>query len=191
PLEPSLKFNLKKPIDDLRLYVGCSTDDIKLGKAFISAYYPGTELGTQLKERFKGDDYQPWAMSMAFHCDKPWFFDQSPETVDDLPKDRNDFLSTARHEIGHCLGLLNAAIAKSQVQTIEDAPYFTGKHAVEVFGGPVPLEADARHIKNGLMSGGTEARMDPSTKKGTRKWPTPVDIAILKDIGYEIVSLKP
>ncbi len=182
PEQPSKKFQLTAPIDDLRIYVGCSDTGGKLGKAYSAFVWNSSPTGLALKERYQGEDYEPWTAAIGFHCDRPWFFDATPATSDDIPKGSNDFISTARHEIGHCLGALGSAAGKAWVDF--DKALFKGPAAMAAFGGVAPLEADGRHIKNGTLSGGAECVMDPTDKKGERKHPTPLDQGILVDVGY-------
>jgi hypothetical protein len=64
---------------------------------------------------------------------------------------------------------------------------FTGANAVAAFGGNVPLTADFAHWQEGTRSttlaGLTqEAMMDPTLTTGTRKLPTQLDFAALRDV---------
>ena len=43
------------------------------------------------------------------------------------------------------------------------------------------------HLAEGLTDDGQEAVMDPTIKTGTRKLPTPLDFAVLDDIGWQIL----
>ncbi len=43
-----------------------------------------------------------------FNPNSPWYFDDDPYTDKSIPKDKVDFLSVAKHELGHSLGLHHA-----------------------------------------------------------------------------------
>jgi hypothetical protein len=61
---------------------------------------------------------------------------------------------------------------------------FTGPHAVALHGGPVPVSVDLKHVDAvvlqdvDLMMGGTA--------DGERLHITPLDLAILEDLGYTV-----
>lgn len=108
----------------------------------------------------------------------------------------------ATHEIGHVLEIANLddehfARAPHYVDT--ESHTFTGPKAMEVYGGPVPLQwVDS---ENNVVAPGTPgARADAShigactsimAYCGTRaglEGPQPLDFAILEDLGYEILE---
>ena len=97
---------------------------------------------------------------------------------------KQDFISTAVHEIGHVLGIGTAAIYNIQ----RDGDGFAGPNARAVNdGAPVPLEPDG-HVQDGLR--GNTVLMDPTNRQGQRKTPTEIDLAMLADIGYEIAGFE-
>jgi PEP-CTERM motif len=71
---------------------------------------------------------------------------------------------------------------------------FTGVNAVAAFGGKVvPLAPDLAHWKDGtqstVMGVSQEAMMDPTLRTGTRKLPTQLDLAALKDVGWQVTAV--
>jgi hypothetical protein len=57
---------------------------------------------------------------------------------------------------------------------------------VATCGGNVPLSPDGQHMALNLMFGGTEVLMDSASALGERRFPTLLDLAMMKDIGYEL-----
>lgn len=139
-------------------------------------------LATRLRERSEGSDFQPWTGWISFNCDSPWFFDDTPATDGDIPAGRNDFHSTAMHEIAHVLGFGTSNAFSDLVA----GGAFTGPAAVESFGGPVPLTSSGVHLQSSVVSDGRVTLMDVSRTIGTRTLPTPVDIAVMADLGYAL-----
>lgn len=180
-------FVYDKPIDDLMVFVGFATMDGAHGSLAISA--PSAAIGSvsdpalsaSLKTRFEGPDFEPWTGWLGFDEAEDWFYDPTPETSDDLPAGKIDFLSVALHELGHVLGFGTSDAYKALVQN----GAFTGPKSVALYGGPVPLTADGKHIASGILSDGKRPVMDASDASGARSVITPLDLAILQDIGYE------
>ena len=87
-----------------------------------------------------------------------------------------DFLTLAAHELGHVLGFLNLSFEQFVVNN-----QFIGANAVAANGGnPVQL-ADGVHTSIGSL-------LDPSLRSNDRE---PIDgilVAILQDLGIEIIS---
>lgn len=184
-----IELVLEEPIDDLRLYVNCSDqlDESVAGNTMAIALLPdlwGEDFKERLRERFIGSDHEPWAVAVTFNCNVPFYFDQSPETVDDLPGDAPDFLSTALHEIGHALGL-GISITFDNLRSGDE---FLGENAMDLFGGPVPMVPGSGHVVEGTLIDGGRVLMDLSRERGTRDLPSALDLAMLADIGYEVAE---
>ena len=174
------EFDSDEEIDDLTIFVGMRNSE-NLGEGGPSAlYFPDSELAN----RFTGADFEPWTGSIYFGDNGDWFFDATPETADDIPADRFDFLSVAVHEIGHTLGFGTARAFDALVTGTR----FVGANAIAANGGSsVPLAADLSHIEDGYEFGGSgELMFDPALNPGDRTLPTRLDAAMLADIGYSI-----
>lgn len=174
-------------IDDLLIFVGAGdVGNVTLGQGGAALFYEsGTSLGASLNNRYSGNDFEPWTGSILFTTGVNWFFDQTPNTADDVPSSQYDFLSTALHEIGHILGFESSLNAFSQFVVNNT---FSGSNAKAVNrNNPIPLFADNSHIQPGYrFDSSGELLMEPATSSGTRVLPTVLDIAVLDDIGYTV-----
>jgi len=179
------RLTLDAPIDDLRVFVGSAA----LGPGTLALGGPsgfditGDMFQARIAGNFRGQgpasDFEPFAGSITFNPQANWSFD-----LDAPIPGRNDFLSTAVHEIGHVLGISTATIF--DVQRV--AGGFGGVNARAVNGGdPVPLTLDG-HVADGFR--GDTVLMDPTNRTGTRKAPTDIDLALLADIGFEIAGFE-
>ena len=134
-------------------------------------------------------DFSLWGGAISFNQNTNWYFDQDVSTASDLPSTNFDFYSVALHELGHVLGI---GTADSWFNNISNGQ-FTGPEASTVFGGPVPLNPGLDHWAQGTQ--GTvngvaqEAAMDPAITAGTRKVFTNLDVAALKDIGWQVAPV--
>ena len=180
---------LDRAIDDLLIFVGAEPLPGPLAIAGADGFdADGDVLRARISDDFRGQgpvtDYEPWAGTISFEIDPgaPWSFD-----VDAPVAGRSDFLSVAMHEIAHVLGFGQAGAFDAFVAVEGGALVFTGPNARAANGGaPVPLEADESHVEDGFA--GDDVLLDPTLTTGTRKLPTPIDRAILADIGYEIAG---
>ena len=68
--------------------------------------------------------------------------------------------------------------------------YFGGPNAVAAYGGPVPLEAGSEeHLRGSTFTGANRTLMTPTITTGkTLRVISPVEIGILKDLGYTVVT---
>jgi hypothetical protein len=175
-----------EPIDDLLVFVGCTNEldareSARTRTATLLTSAHGAEFRADLERRWHGQDYEPWTSAIAFGCDTPFFWDGSPETLDDIPNDRQDFASVAMHELGHALGVMTSEAYRSFMSA--DGSEFLGPRSIEVFGGPVPLERDG-HVGSHVTYQGQRVLMDDTLSPRTRVYPTKLDLALLEDIGY-------
>lgn len=185
PSASATNFPSDSVIDDVLIFVGCSSFEGGLAQSNHAAALSSVsdvELATRLRERSQGSDFEPWTGWISFNCDTPWFFDPTLDTADDIPGGQNDFHSTAMHEIGHVLGFGTS----NAFSDLVSGGAFTGAAAVDSFGGPVPLTASGVHFQSSVVSGGRVTLMDISRTIGTRTPPTPVDLAVMSDLGYEL-----
>lgn len=131
-------------------------------------------------------DFAPWGGQLTFNSTSNWYFDSDPSTAEAF-SGSNDFFSVALHELGHLLGLGTAASWDNKVS----GNSFSGANAVAAFSGNVvPLAADNAHWLDGTQSTvlgvPQEALMDPTITTGTRKSFTHLDLAALKDVGWQV-----
>ncbi len=182
-----MSFPAEEDIDDVLIFVGCAIVDGGIATSNNTAAIGSVTdptLQAQLIERYEGADFEPWTGWISFDCGEPWFFDQTPESDDDIPAGVPDFYSTAMHEMGHVLGFGTAAAFEALVDA--SAGTFDGMAAVAAHGGPVPLTSSLVHWDSSLRSDGRPTLMDPSRTVGTRTPPTTVDVAAFTDLGYEV-----
>ncbi|HEY9860260.1 MAG TPA: hypothetical protein V6D16_12195 [Candidatus Obscuribacterales bacterium] len=187
---------LEAESDDLLIFVGAQTLPFGNAVGALAAGGPdGLDVaGSIFSNRFSGSNFEPWVGSISFSsaptfsngAPAPWFFDQTPNTAEDLPFGQTDFLSTALHEIGHVLGIGTSPVFK----TMGQGATFSGPNARDVNGGsPIPLDAGLGHIQDGFLSDGKPVLMG-ATNPGVRQTITRLDQAMLADIGYQIAGFQ-
>lgn len=128
-------------------------------------------------------DTSPWGGSVTFDsAGVNWFFGS---TTAGLNSTQVDFLSVAVHELTHVVGFVSSN--RAFTRDINSSGMFFGSNAVAANNGfTVPMDSTRGHWREGTMSGGVEAAMDPSINRGTRKMLTSLDRAALRDIGWQI-----
>ncbi len=185
PYDAGFSFTYGDAIDDVVIFVGSAP--LVSGVAATSS--PSASLSNitdptlqaSLNDRFNGSHFQPWVGWISFSDSGRFFFDPTPETNDDIPLDKTDFISTATHEIGHVLGFGTAAAFKNHIVSTQ----FTGTRAVAVAGAPVPMSTDGSHVAGTYLFHGQNVLMDNAASvSGVRRYPTALDTAMLEDIGY-------
>lgn len=184
-----MTFSIDREIDDVLVFVGCSEIDGPGGTNAVSNHAAAlqsvadSELRNALNLRYRGADFQPWTGWISFDCGQEYFFDDSQDSVDDIPAGITDFYSVTMHELAHVLGFgtSDAFVALSETGPIR----FTGTSATADFGGDVPLSSSGTHYQSGVEINGAPVLMDPSRPGGIRTEPTSLDIAALVDIGYD------
>jgi hypothetical protein len=178
-------LTLGSPIDDLLVFVGSAPRATSAAGASATALFPAEEddpeLRAALKERWEGDDFEPWTGWVQFNSERDWFFDTSFDTGGDIPEGATDALSTALHELGHVLGV---APGGAFARLIEDG-HFVGQRAMAVYGGPVPLADAYGHIAEDVTIDGLTPIMATGRYRGERYVITRLDVAMLADLGYE------
>jgi hypothetical protein len=182
---------LNEPIDDLIIFVS-SKETGNSGNLVLSegAYFAEFILGSEQAQRIQGNNFEPWLGTIEFNASVTdnFYFDSTPESDDDIPFDKQDFLSLSLHEIGHVLGIGISPIFDQQVKNAK----FTGTQSVKLNGNqPVPLDGDLTHIRDGYTldnDNDADALLDKSFTFGERNLPTDLDLAMLSDIGYDVIA---
>jgi hypothetical protein len=132
-------------------------------------------------------DFGPWGGSIWFNSAAAWHFGAGTAGLDAT---RSDFLTTATHEIGHLLGIGAAPSWQALVRGAPGDYRFTGAAARGAHGDDVPLDAIAAHWAAGTTSfaGGVPqgTLMDPFTPRGARELLTELDLAGLRDVGWQL-----
>ena len=186
PYDAGFALTINQPIDDVIIFVGSAP--LISGVAATSA--PSAALSTvtdptvqaALAERFNGSHFEPWTGWISFSDSGRFFFDPTPETANDIPLDKTDFISTATHEIGHVLGFGTAAAFKGHIVS----GGFTGSRATTLYGAPVPMSSDGSHVLGSVTFNGQQLLMDNAASvSGVRRYPTALDLAMLEDTGYQ------
>ncbi|MEM9660497.1 MAG: hypothetical protein AAF961_19200, partial [Planctomycetota bacterium] len=126
------------------------------------------------------------AVSFSNSANVNWHFDH-----EQLPASNEiDFFSVAIHELIHTLGF---AGSQEWLDLIEgDPPTFIGEEAMNLYGGPVPLNVDMDHWADGLETtvyGTADLQlsvMDRFTLEGERNLFGTIDAAALADLGWQV-----
>lgn len=123
-----------------------------------------------------------------------------------VPGDKNDLVSVLAHEMGHALafnGWRNWSTYQlsdntestfdALVSVVGGLPYFNGKQAMKLYGGPVPLTAgNLFHVGNASGIGsdlgdGTDLMNGVVFLNGVSLKPSALDVAILSDCGLPTI----
>lgn len=182
-----ISLTLDQPIDDLLIFVGSrpSLSESTLGRGGPE-FGSGASLFTQ---RLRFSDFEPYIGVITVDRSENWFFDQTPDTDDDIPPEKYDFITLALHELGHVLGIGTADISKElsiDGSLIGPNTQQLAKSYIEAES--VPTEADGAHFKEGIFEDNT--LMDPTMAAGLRTLPSAFDRAWLADIGYNVADFE-
>lgn len=128
-------------------------------------------------------DVAPWGGSVAFDTAANWYFGTD---ADGLGANQDDFMTVAQHELAHLLGF---GVGEAWSRLVS-AGKFTGSNAQAAYdgSGSVPLSSSRSHFADDLEDNGQEALMTSTVGNGTRKLVTPLDLAALDDIGWDVVA---
>ena len=137
-----------------------------------------------------------YALNLAPTIGNLWFDNDGSGTwhynhLTSVNSGESDLYSVALHEILHSLGF---GISDSW-KSFRSGTDWSGAEAIAENGGSGTglVESGSGHISTGTMStritdgSAQEAAMDPSILTGTRKSLTELDLAFLRDLGYETV----
>jgi len=122
-----------------------------------------------------------WGGSLTFDSQTTW---HAGVTTGGLDGGEFDLLSVALHEMTHLLGFSDSTPAFANLIS---GSTFTGSAAqAEADTAPALEPDDPAHWREGLFDNGQEVAMDPSFARGVRKLLTPLDLAAMGDIGWEL-----
>ncbi len=143
-----------------------------------------------------GKDLAMGYLTINTNAARPWFFDATPETADDIPvADHYDLITTVVHEFGHILGFSRNRQARYVKSFGKQDERFSGPAAMKANQGkPVPLEFDSSHIRGdwwnerhlGVPPIDRYAMHTADPVQGYRALMTVLDAAIMADIGWKI-----
>lgn len=192
--EKYVEVKLTEAIDDVLIFVSCANWKSST-KATASILPSPWGKGTEWERRWTQKPFQPWAMRVVIGsaAGRPWFYDPTPESDDDLPsRTHYDLYQTLLHEIGHALGLSRNEAPFVFTDMVKDNKFY-GPNAMKWNQGePVPLEDESSHIKGEFTRGLVRPNIDrymmhaSDNIDGLRAYPKALDLAMLKDIGYHI-----
>ncbi|KQQ26433.1 hemolysin [Methylobacterium sp. Leaf123] len=121
-------------------------------------------------------DIADGAVTVGFETWDKLFYD--PKAEHHVPGHQTDAFSLFVHEIGHAIGFVGVSWETDQWGN----NIFDGPNVREVAGGPIGLDGGRSHIWGG------ENIMDPFLGTGVREWISPLDLAVLQDIGMPIAT---
>lgn len=173
----TMTFFTDTPIDDLLVFVGAR----QLGESMIAESGPSGFFTNE--QRYTSSNFEPWIGSITFNSRINWFFDQTPETANDIPLRAQDFYSTTLHELSHVLGI---GTSDAFTALTSGSEFIGGNTRLANGGRAVPLTPfpDLAHIQSDVRVNGISPLMDSTSPTGVRSLPTSLDIAMLADIGY-------
>ena len=134
-------------------------------------------------------DYGPWGGVIMFNTDEAnWHFGLSTEG---LNSEKTDLLTVVMHELIHIMGVGPLGPWTDHSLDKNGTQFFVGQHSLEVGSENNPdLELfDTGHWARDTLStiaGSPEpALMNPIVLPGVRKYPTALDRAAMRDLGWQ------
>ena len=190
PNEASVTVTSEDAIDDILVFVGTADlGDIggNTARAFPTATFAvdDEEQAAALMTRYDGPAFAPWTGWIAFDTNEFWYANDDVSTDADIPAQGTDLYTNAFHELGHVLGVGTAPAFHALVN---DDGQFIGDHATALYGEPVPLSGNATHFDDSVLVDGERILMDVTDRPGARVLPSALDLAVLEDLCYELVT---
>ena len=132
--------------------------------------------------------YGVLAGNLWFDTDSDWHFDHTTPVA----SGKSDFYSVALHEIIHSLGVGGSVSWNAS----HSGTTWLGSEAIAENGTGVGLlNSGEDHLASGTISStyidaeSQEVVMSPTITTGTRKYLTDLDLAVLRDLGFETASV--
>lgn len=207
-----VKANLKTALEDIGEYISSKVVfNLKVVTENVEDNRLASANSTVITTRNSGEE----SLDTSFVSDSMYGVELSPEMPDsklyiNLAKiadmsfsgtpepDKYDFTTVLTHEILHGIafaGLLNTDYPSKTgfdelVTMTESGPVFTGRHArTQNNGNPVPLAPESTGQGSAFYHVAIpDDLMAPSIKKGEVKKISPLDVAMLQDIGVGITN---
>jgi hypothetical protein len=179
--------NLIVPEGAIVVFVGTSSlDGAEAGEGGTGGYSVNgnsTWMRTLSSRGLPG--FSLWGGSISFDSSKNWYFGNDTRVLNST---YTDFYTVATHELGHVLGFGTA----STFPTYVSGQGFTGPATVAINGGRAPnLSADLAHFAYRTYYGTQPTSMQPYLLSGQRYGFTPLDYAVLADIGWQMSPVSP
>ena len=131
-------------------------------------------------------DYATWGGTLSFDSGTNFYFGLNANGLGD---NQVDFFSVAAHELLHILGFgVQFQGATSTWQHLTRSGTYLGAKGNAAFpgGGQIPLTSDRQHVSQSALFNGTRLLMNPEITRGQRFQLTPVDLAVLDDLGWTV-----
>ena len=113
-------------------------------------------------------------------------------SIDSAANGKSDLYATSLHEMMHALGATTSNMSTYVGITNNE---LVGANLVAEYGGPVPKKSTSGHFDNSVQSEVwdsdgiiSEVTLDPNSTNGRRKYLTKLDAALLRDLGYQVLS---
>lgn len=113
------------------------------------------------------------------------------KTLDPTVGNASDLYGTAIHEMLHVLGATGSNF--ENYVGLNENDELIGSHLTASFGGPVPTYGGhfAYNMQSTVWNSDgivSEVVLDPTSTGGVRKYLTDLDVALLRDLGYEVLT---
>jgi len=111
-----------------------------------------------------------------------------------IPAGQHDLVGIAIHELFHCFGFATWVQQKAafdqQVITANGNRYFNGANVLALLGEPLPIQADGDHYGSDVVSSPVKSGLMYiwGNYYGNRLDIGRLDLAVLKDLGWNIIS---
>ena len=129
-------------------------------------------------------DFSLWGGHVTFDTETNW---HTSESVVGLRQSQYDLFTVAMHELMHVFGFNIAAPAFERHVAVGR---FSGPSTIAEFdtnGSPRLNGPDFSHFVDGTRDNGQEVAMTPTIYPGLRKTLTALDLAVLDDVGWELI----